>query len=74
MKTITSTNARKKLKSLLEIIKETGEVFAIGRHNHLDALLMKFPRDYNKDLNEITNINTYSSSFDFLADESDLYS
>lgn len=74
MKTITSTNARKKLKSLLEIIKETGEVFAIGRHNHLDALLMKFPRDYNKDLNEITNINTYSSSFDFLADEPDLYS
>ena len=35
---------------------------------------MKFPRDYNKDLNEITNINTYSSSFDFLADEPDLYS
>ncbi len=74
MKTITSTNARKKLKSLLEIIKETGEVFAIGRHNHLDALLIKFPQDYNKDINDITNINAYSSCFDFLANEPELYS
>lgn len=74
MKTITSTDARKKFKSLIEAVKETGEVFAIGRHKHLDAVLIKFPKDYNPKLNEITNINAYSSSFDFLADEPDLYS
>lgn len=74
MKTITSTNARKQLKSLLELVAETGEIFAIGRHKHLDALLIKFPRDYHKDLTDITNINAYSSSFGFLAHEPELYS
>jgi len=29
---------------------------------------------YNKNVNEITNINACSKSFDFLADELDLYS
>lgn len=28
----------------------------------------------NKNVNEITNINAYSKSFDFLADEPELYS
>jgi len=29
---------------------------------------------YNKDVNEITNVNAHSKSFDFLADEPELYS
>jgi len=74
MKTITTTNVRKNIKSLVDMVKETGEVIAIGRRNNLEALLIKFPKDYQKDLSDITNINTYSTSFDFLNDEPDLYS
>jgi len=74
MKTITTTNARKNIKALIDRVKETGEIIAIGRRNNLEALLMKFPKDYNKELSDITNINAYSSSFNFLANEPDLYS
>ena len=52
----------------------TGEVFAIGRRNSIDALIIQFPSAYNKDLNEITNINTLSHSFDFLNEEPEVYS
>jgi hypothetical protein len=74
MKTISTTNARKNIKALLEAVKETGEVFAIKNHNSIEVLIIKFPSDYSRKLSEITNINSYSSSFDFLADEPDLYS
>lgn len=74
MKTISTTEARKNIKTLVDLVKETGVVFAIGRRNKPEVLLMKFPRDYNQELNEITNMNTYSESFSFLADEPDMYS
>ena len=74
MKTISTTDARKNIKTLIELVRETGAVFAIGRRNRPEALLMKFPRDYNKELNEITNINAYSESFSFLEKEPDTYS
>ena len=32
-----------------------------------------FPRNYNKKLNEIININAYSESFSFLKKEPDTY-
>lgn len=73
MRTITTTNVRKCIKDLIDLVKETGEVVAIERHDNLEALIIKFPKDYNKKLSDITNINAYSSSFDFLADEPDLY-
>ena len=74
MKTISITNARKNMRDLIDQTRETGEVFAIGRRNYLEALLLKFPSTYNSKLNDITNINAYSNSFDFLKDEPDLYS
>ena len=74
MKTISTTEARKNIKTLVDIVRETGVVFAIGRRDKPEALLMKFPRDYNKELNEITNMNAYSGSFSFLEQEPDLYS
>ncbi len=74
MKTISTTNARKHIKALISEVRDTGEVIAIGRRNQLEALIIKFPREYNKNLSDITNINTYSSSFDFLEGEPDLYS
>jgi PHD/YefM family antitoxin component YafN of YafNO toxin-antitoxin module len=74
MKTITTTEARKNMKTLVDLVKETGVVFAIGRRDKPEALLVKFPRDYNQELNEITNMNAYSESFSFLKEEPDLYS
>jgi antitoxin (DNA-binding transcriptional repressor) of toxin-antitoxin stability system len=74
MKTISITDARRHIKDLLDQVKETGEVFAIDRRNNLEALLLKFPSKYNSKLNDITNINTHSASFDFLNKEPDLYS
>ena len=74
MKTISTTEARKNIKTLVDLVKETGVIFAIGRRNKPEALLIKFPRDYTKELNEITNMNAYSESFSFLKQEPDLYS
>jgi hypothetical protein len=59
---------------MLDRVKYYGEVFGIGRRNSIDALLIKFPTAYNKDLNEITNINANSGSFDFLDKEPEIYS
>ena len=74
MKTISTTEARKNMKSLVDLVKETGAVFAIGRRNEPEVLLIKFPRNYNQKLSEITNMNAYSESFSFLEEEPDTYS
>lgn len=74
MRVITTTNARKSIRSLIDLVKTQGEVFAIGRRQSIDALIIPFPKEYNKDLNEITNINALSRSFDFLLEEPELYS
>jgi hypothetical protein len=74
MKTISSTNARKYISSLIEEVSETGEVVAISRHKGIGALLIKFPYKYRTDLGEVTNLNAYSNSFEFLKDEPDIYS
>ena len=72
-KVITTTEARKNIAAIINTIKETGEVFAIGRRNRPEVLMIKFPEAYNSEYNEITNLNATSASFDFLADEPDLY-
>jgi len=73
MKIITTTKARKDIGNIINRVKYHGDVFAIGRRNSMDAIIMKFPEAYNPDLNEITNMNAYSHSFDFLKDEPDIY-
>ena len=74
MKIITTTNARKNISSILDRVKMHGEIFAIGRRHSIDALIIQFPDEYTKDLNEITNINAMSHSFDFLNNEPEAYS
>ncbi len=74
MKIISTTEARKNIKTLVDAVRETGAVYAIGRRDKPEVLLMKFPRDYNKELNEITNVNAYSESFSFLEKEPETYS
>lgn len=73
-KVISTTEARKDIAKMVNAVREHGAVFVIGRRNDPEALLIKFPKHFRKDAGEITNINTYSESFAFLADEPDLYS
>ncbi len=62
------------MKALIDRVKYRGEVFAIGRRNSIDAVIVQFPSNYNKNIDDITNINANSRSFDFLKDEPDIYS
>jgi antitoxin (DNA-binding transcriptional repressor) of toxin-antitoxin stability system len=74
MQLISTTEARKHISHIIDRVKIHGDVFGIGRRNSIDALVIQFPKQYNKDVNEITNINTISRSFDFLEDEPEMYS
>ena len=73
MKMITTTSARKQMAQIVDRVKETGDVYAIGRRNHPEVLVIKFPVEYSAELNDITNVNTYSESFSFLENEPELY-
>lgn len=73
MKIISTTKARQNISSIINQVKYHGDVFAIGRRDSIDAIIIKFPEAHNPDLNEITNMNAYSGSFDFLKDEPDIY-
>ncbi|MCA9360418.1 type II toxin-antitoxin system Phd/YefM family antitoxin [Candidatus Kaiserbacteria bacterium] len=74
MKTITTTNARKQIGKIVDSVRDTGDVFAIGRRNKPEVLVIKFPTEYSSEVSDITNINTYSESFSFLENEPDVYS
>lgn len=74
MKVITTTHARKHIKTIIDRVKYRGEVFGIGRRDSIDVVVLKFPEMYNAAVDDITNVNAYSKSFDFLKDEPDIYS
>jgi len=74
MKTISTTDARKIFGKLVEEVKTTGKSFIFGKRNVPEAVLIPYPKEFNPTLSEITNINTYSTSFDFLKNEPELYS
>lgn len=74
MKIISTTEARKNISQLIDAVASEGANFVIGRHDTPEAVLVKFPKYYRADVSDITNINSYSNSFDFLQDEPDLYS
>jgi len=73
-KTISTTEVRKRISDLIDSVRESGSSFVIGRHGEPEAVLIKFPARYRSDVSDITNINAYSNSFDFLAAEPELYS
>ncbi|MDP2593425.1 MAG: hypothetical protein Q8P52_02115 [bacterium] len=73
MEIITTTQARAGIKEIINRVKYKGDIVAIGRRNSIDALLIQFPSSYNKKVNDITNVNTFSRSFDFLEKEPDIY-
>lgn len=74
MKIVTTTVARKQMKHIVDRVRHRGEVFGIGRRHNIEALVIPFPSTYRTELDDITNINAYSKSFDFLAEEPELYS
>ena len=74
IKTLSTTEVREKISDLMNIISTSRRSIVIGRRNVPEAVLIPFPALYNGKLSEITNINTYSKSFDFLSDEPEIYS
>ncbi len=74
MKIISTSKARNLLPKFIASLKESDKAFVIGRRNTPEAVIIKFPSHFRNNVSDITNINAYSSSFDFLADEPDLYS
>lgn len=74
MKILSTTETRKHMAEIVNHVKYKNVVYGVGRHNKVDVIIIKFPSHYNSELNDITNINANSASFDFLADEEDIYS
>ncbi len=73
MKTVSTTEARKKIGILVGFVKETNGVVAIGRRDKPEAILMKYPSAYDKRFSDVANINAFSGSFDFLKNEPEIY-
>lgn len=65
---------RKHVSDVIDQVRYNDEVFGIGRRHKLEVIIMKYPEYFNKSLDEFTNFNANSSSFDFLKDEPDIYS
>ena len=74
MKIFSTTEARKQFALLVENVKMRSEAVAIGRRNLPEVLVIPYPKCLNPEVNEITNVNANSNSFDFLGNEPDLYS
>ena len=73
IKFITTTKARKNISEIINQIRYKNNIFAIGRRSKIEALIIKFPENFNENVDEVTNINANSPSFDFLKKEPDLY-
>lgn len=64
---------RKNISEVINHVKYRGQVFGVGRRNNVEVIIMKYPKYFNAELNDVTNINAHSQSFDFLKDEPDIY-
>ncbi|MEK7209053.1 MAG: hypothetical protein AAB677_02235 [Patescibacteria group bacterium] len=74
MKVISTTEARKYLGQLVEEVSRNRQVVGIGRRRQIEALLIKYPANFNSPLDSWTQFASDSGSFDFLTDEPELYS
>lgn len=70
---VNTTKMRKNISAYVESVRKENSLLGLGRRNRIEVVLMKYPDTLNDALNDITNINAYSPSFDFLKDEPDLY-
>ncbi len=71
---ISTTKVRDNISEIVNTVYNTGQSFVIGRHNTPEAVIIPFPKNFNKKLSEITNINAYSESLSFLENEPEIYS
>jgi len=74
IKTLSTTEMRGKISNLVNIVSTTRKPIVIGRRNVPEVVLIPFPAFWNSKLTDITNINAYSKSFDFLENEPEIYS
>ncbi|MEK7060321.1 MAG: type II toxin-antitoxin system prevent-host-death family antitoxin [Patescibacteria group bacterium] len=74
IKTLSTTEARERMSDLVDIVSTSRKSIVIGRRNVPEVVLIPFPSFWNGKLSLITNINAYSKSFDFLAQEPEIYS
>lgn len=74
LKSLPAAKFRQHLSAALNAVIEHNQVIGIRRRNRVEAIVLKWPGRFNGTLDEITNFNANSSSFDFLEDEPDLYS
>ena len=74
IKTLSTTEVRERISDLVNIVSTSRKSIVSGRRNVPEVVLIPFPNLWNGKLTEITNINAYSKSFDFLASEPELYS
>ena len=73
-KTLSTTEARERISDLVNIVSTSRKSIVIGRRNVPEVVLIPFPAFWIGKLSEITNINSYSKSFDFLKNEPEIYS
>jgi len=71
---VTVSKTRETISDIINKVKYNNDIFAITRREQPEVLIIKYPENYNKDLDDTTNFNANSSSFDFLKDEPDIYS
>lgn len=74
MQVFTTTKAREKLSDIVNYVRFKNRPIAIGRRNKIEVIMIKYPDQLNKKVDAITRFNAESGSFDFLADEPDIYS
>jgi hypothetical protein len=74
MKYFTTTKARKQISLIIDDVRENNTVVALGRRNHVDVLLIKYPEFYNSAVSEELNFQVNSKALEFLSNEPDIYS
>ncbi|MFH1713046.1 MAG: hypothetical protein ABH896_02565 [Candidatus Jacksonbacteria bacterium] len=73
MQVFTTTKAREKLSDIVNYVRFKNRPIAIGRRNKIEVIIIKYPEQFNKKIDDITHFNAGSGAFDFLADEPDIY-
>lgn len=74
MKILNTTEFRRNLADFIREVYEGNKSIILGQHDKPRAILIKYPDTYKEDFSDISNMNAYSGSFNFLEDEPDLYS
>ena len=73
MKVLSATEFRTHISAVLDAVTHRKQIVGVGRHNKIEAIVLKWPARESSTLDDVTQVNANSSSFDFLAEEPDLY-